>query len=67
MPKICVKCTSLQQLKEIQQQADEYKIPTVLVHDAGRTQVKPGTATVLCVGPHKVDIVDKVTGHLKLL
>ena len=67
MPKVCLKCSSLQQMKEIKQQADEYNIPTVLIHDAGRTQVEPGTATVLCVGPHKADIVDKVTGHLKLL
>lgn len=39
----------------------------VVVRDAGRTQVEPGTATVLAVGPAAEGAVDAVTGSLKLL
>ena len=38
-----------------------------LIQDAGRTQVAPGSRTVLGVGPGPNDKIDKVTGHLKLL
>jgi len=41
-------------------------LETCLVKDAGRTQIAPGSKTVLGVGPGPVDLVDKVTGHLKL-
>ena len=37
-----------------------------IVHDAGRTQVTPGSKTVCAVGPGPVDLIDRVTGHLKL-
>ena len=38
-----------------------------LVEDAGRTQIKAGSRTVLGVGPAPAHIVDEITGHLKLL
>ena len=37
-----------------------------LVRDAGRTQIAAGSRTVLAVGPGPVDLIDKVTGKLKL-
>lgn len=42
-------------------------IETTLIHDAGRTQVEKGSATVLAVGPASVAAVDKITGNLPLL
>jgi peptidyl-tRNA hydrolase len=38
-----------------------------IIHDAGRTQIASGTATVLGVGPGPRSMIDKITGGLKLL
>lgn len=35
--------------------------------DAGRTQIDPGSRTVLGIGPAPVSEVNKITRHLKLL
>ena len=42
-------------------------LPYCLVADAGRTEVAPGTETVLAVGPGEVSRVDAITGQLRLL
>lgn len=42
-------------------------LPHCLVADAGRTEVAPGTETVLAVGPGEVSRVDAITGQLRLL
>ena len=42
-------------------------LPHCLVADAGRTEVAPGTETVLAVGPGEVSRVDAITGRLRLL
>lgn len=40
---------------------------TSLIADAGRTQIASGSRTVCGVGPGPAELVDQVTGHLKLL
>lgn len=42
-------------------------LPTYIVQDAGRTQVAPGSRTVLAIGPAPRSAIDQVTGHLRLL
>ena len=42
-------------------------IPVHIVHDAGHTQVESGSKTVAALGPSAADLLNRVTGHLKLL
>jgi PTH2 family peptidyl-tRNA hydrolase len=54
---------------ELQRLADEARregLPYALVRDAGHTQLEPGTLTALAVGPGAENVVDKVTGDLRL-
>jgi len=47
-------------------QAKKWGVTYYLVYDAGHTQLDPGTATVLAVGPAPEKIVNLLTGHLGL-
>jgi PTH2 family peptidyl-tRNA hydrolase len=42
-------------------------IPTVVVTDAGLTQVDPSTRTCIAIGPAPDDEIDAITSKLKLL
>ena len=42
-------------------------VNTHLVRDAGHTQIKAGSMTVLGIGPAFPEEIDPVTKHLKLL
>ncbi|XP_025089359.1 probable peptidyl-tRNA hydrolase 2 isoform X2 [Pomacea canaliculata] len=53
-------------LQQLAEQANNIGLPFYLVQDAGRTQVAPGSVTVLGI-MGKIDIIDQVTGSLKLL
>lgn len=53
-------------LRELQVAARRANMPNSLVADAGRTQIEPGSITVLGLfGP--ASRVDQLTGHLALL
>lgn len=65
--KVVVKVQSLEELIEVKKHADSLKLPVVLVLDSGRTQLEPGTATCIGIGPAPEELVDKVTNKLKLL
>ncbi|KAF2479088.1 peptidyl-tRNA hydrolase PTH2-domain-containing protein [Neohortaea acidophila] len=51
----------------LQAQALSLGICAQIIHDAGRTQIASGSATVLGIGPAPKSKIDEVTGHLKLL
>ena len=65
--KIVVKVDNLKALDKIKQDAISLDLPWSEVTDAGHTQIAPGTTTCLSIGPAPEEIVDKITGDLKLL
>jgi len=64
--KVCLQATQVQML-ELAQLARRMGLNHCLVADAGRTQIAPGSKTVLAVGPDDTDAIDALTGTLKLL
>lgn len=66
-PKVVVGVSGVGELEEIEREARAANLPTTRVVDAGRTQLEPGTATCVAVGPAKASRIDAVTGHLSLL
>ncbi len=66
--KICVGVDSEEELLEIYNKAKSLKLVCSLIRDAGLTEFKgEPTLTAVGVGPGKPEVVDKVTGNLKLL
>lgn len=53
--------------RALESQASSLGLPTHVVRDAGRTEVEPGSITVLAVGPAPAEAIDAVTGALRLL
>jgi PTH2 family peptidyl-tRNA hydrolase len=65
--KIAVVVSSLDDLQRLERMARGGGLPTVVVEDAGLTEVPPGTKTVLGIGPGRVEEIDPITGSLPLL
>ncbi|KAK6535312.1 hypothetical protein TWF694_001776 [Orbilia ellipsospora] len=65
--KIALKVDSEEELLTLQAQAMSVGLVAKVVHDAGRTQIAAGSATVLGIGPAPKSVVNQITGHLKLL
>ncbi|OCL12522.1 peptidyl-tRNA hydrolase 2 [Glonium stellatum] len=65
--KVALQVKSEDELETLQAQAQSLGMCAQIIHDAGRTQIASGSATVLGIGPAPKSMVDQVTGHLKLL
>lgn len=65
--KIAVQVKSEAELIQLMGKARSLGITAEVIQDAGRTQIDPGSLTVLGVGPAPKSVVDGVTGGLKLL
>ncbi|KAM4727429.1 peptidyl-tRNA hydrolase 2, mitochondrial [Anableps anableps] len=65
-PKVVVKAPDEDALIDLLGRAREAGLTVSLIQDAGRTQIAPGSRTVLGIGPGPADLVDSVTGDLKL-
>jgi len=66
-PKIILKVNSLKELEDINEKGHFHNLPTAIVRDAGLTQLEPGTATCVGIGPAPTQIINKITNELKLL
>ena len=65
--KVVLKVSGKDEMIRYMNEARSCGLYTVLITDAGRTQVEPGSATCIGIGPAPESEVDKVTGGLKML
>jgi PTH2 family peptidyl-tRNA hydrolase len=64
---IVLKVDSLEQMTTLGNTARTQGLAVNSIQDAGRTQVDPGTVTVLAIGPDYNSKIDQVTGELQTL
>jgi PTH2 family peptidyl-tRNA hydrolase len=64
--KIVLKVANEKELLSLYSQAKKKRVVCALIHDAGHTQVPAGSLTTLAIGPADDDVVDELTGDLKL-
>jgi len=64
--KVVLAVENEEELFEIYRKAQELGVPSVLIRNAGLTEVPPGTPTAVGIGPDKEERVDRITGRLKL-
>jgi PTH2 family peptidyl-tRNA hydrolase len=67
MTKIVLKVKDEKELFDYVKKADREHVVYDVVHDAGRTQVEPGTVTALAIGPDSEEKIDSIVNKLKLL
>lgn len=65
--KVVLEVNSRKEIVELYKTAKKLKIPCFLVKDAGLTELKPGTITTLGLGPEKEELINKITGSIRLL
>ena len=66
--KVCLQVGSEEELLALKEKAEGLGIPTALVTDAGRTEFHGvPTNTCIAIGPASNQVIDSVTGSLKLL
>ncbi|XP_051154435.1 peptidyl-tRNA hydrolase 2, mitochondrial-like isoform X1 [Leptopilina boulardi] len=66
-PKIILQISNEKSLLNLANEAKKIGLPFAIIRDAGRTQLEPGTISVLGIGPAPKEHVDKITSSLKLL
>lgn len=65
--KAVVKVDCLDDFFPLKEKAERLEIATIIIEDAGHTEISAGTKTVLGLGPAPNNIIDQVTGMLPLL
>jgi len=66
-PKIVVKIPNEEELLTLANKAQRAGLITAIIKDAGLTQIKPGTITVVGIGPGSNEVIDSLTSRLRLL
>lgn len=64
--KIVLGIASEESLLDIFRSGSAKYLPVSLVCDEGRTEVTPGTITGIGIGPAPAELIDEITGGLKL-
>lgn len=65
--KVVLRTEGLPELRLLEEEAKARRLPVAMITDAGLTEVPPGTVTVLGIGPGPEEVVDRVTGDLRLV
>ncbi|KAL7424466.1 hypothetical protein Q5752_000150 [Cryptotrichosporon argae] len=65
--KVALRCGTTADLEALAAHARSLNLCARAIQDAGRTQVAPGSKTVLGIGPGPARLIDQVTGKLRLL
>jgi peptidyl-tRNA hydrolase, PTH2 family len=60
--KVSLAVNSLAELESLTSRCEALGILHVLISDAGRTELAPGTITALAIGPADDALIDRVTG-----
>ncbi len=66
MKKIVLKVPGEKELLELQRKAKREGLVAIIITDAGKTVVAPGTRTCLGIGPAPEELIDKITGNLQM-
>jgi PTH2 family peptidyl-tRNA hydrolase len=64
--KVVLQGSGEDQLFTLADKAERKGLANAVIRDAGHTQLDPGTATAVAIGPGDDEIVDRVTGDLSL-
>ncbi|KAJ2848632.1 hypothetical protein IWW36_003182 [Coemansia brasiliensis] len=64
--KVTLKCSSEEEMVQMERKARNCGLIAQSICDAGRTQIAAGSRTVLGIGPGPASLVNKVSGHLQL-
>ncbi|MBT3416846.1 peptidyl-tRNA hydrolase [Candidatus Woesearchaeota archaeon] len=67
MKKVILKVEDRKELLKYQRLAKKEKLVASIIKDAGKTEIPAGTMTCLGIGPDKEEIIDKITGKLKIM
>lgn len=66
--KVCVGCDSEEELQALYDAATAAGLPTILITDNGTTEFNGvKTNTCIAIGPGDAELIDTITGGLKLL
>jgi PTH2 family peptidyl-tRNA hydrolase len=65
--KVILKVENVEHFFELKENAETLDIVSVIITDAGHTEIPSGTITVIGIGPAPTNIIDKITGKLSLL
>jgi len=67
MKKVILGVEDEKELLKLKIDAQDAGLVVVIIADAGRTELAPGTVTAVGIGPAGEEKIDRVTRHLKLI